>query len=149
MIAYKHQQARRRRPSLSDVPLAAPSVNLVKRVVAVAAVLGSETAEVLTTRNCIARGMRGSRPAKHGFAPRLTRRRVLINTQSTAFITVPRYHFLIYHSRENVYIHFSQRVNTNFRQNSTNYYCQSPQSIHQTARQPPCQAKHPQRMVLA
>ena len=47
-LANEHQQPRRR-PSVPHVLNAAPSRNLVKPVVAVAAVLGSETAEVLVT----------------------------------------------------------------------------------------------------
>ena len=60
-----HQQPRQRSPVLY-APNAAPSGNLAKPVVAVAAVLGSETAEVLVTQNVVTRGTRASGPAKHG-----------------------------------------------------------------------------------
>ena len=50
------------RPSVSDVPNVALSINPVKQVVVVAAVLGSETAEVLATRSFITHGTRASDP---------------------------------------------------------------------------------------
>ena len=64
-----HQQPRRRPPG----PYAAnavPSRNLGKAVVAVVVVLGSETAEVLVTQNCVTLGMRAYRCAKHGHSSR-------------------------------------------------------------------------------
>ena len=63
----EHQQARRRRrPSVPYVPNVAPLGNLGKAVVAVAVVLGSETAEVLATQKYATHGTRASGPAKRG-----------------------------------------------------------------------------------
>ena len=64
-LHIKHQQAVRP-PSVPCVPNAAPSGNLVKTVVAVATVLGSETAELLGMQNSVSRGTGASRLAKHG-----------------------------------------------------------------------------------
>ena len=65
-LTNEHQQPRRR-PSVPYVSNAAPSRNLGKAVVAVAEVLGSETAEVLVTQKAVVtRGTRASGPAKHG-----------------------------------------------------------------------------------
>ena len=66
----KRHQHERRRPSVQYAPNAASSRNLGKAVVVVAAVLGSETAEVLVTQNSVARGTRASRPAQHSLSPR-------------------------------------------------------------------------------
>ena len=66
VLFFEHQQPQRRRPSVTYVPNVAPSRDLVKAVVAVAVVLGSETAEVLVTQNFVIRGTRASRSAKHG-----------------------------------------------------------------------------------
>ena len=63
-LTNEHQQSRRRQlvPHALNV---APSRNLGKAVVAVAAVLGLETAEVLVTqKKLVTPGMRASRPAK-------------------------------------------------------------------------------------
>ena len=65
----KHRQTRRLSAS-PHAPDAAPSRNLVKTVVAVAAVLGSKTVEVLVTQNFSTHGMRVSRLAKHDHNPR-------------------------------------------------------------------------------
>ena len=46
------------------------SGNLGKVVVVVAAVPGSETAEVLVTPSSVTRGTRAYRAAKHGYSPR-------------------------------------------------------------------------------
>ena len=66
---YTHQQPRRR-PQVPYAPNVAPSRNLGKVVVVVAAVLGPETVEVLVTPNLVTRGTRASRSAKHGRSPR-------------------------------------------------------------------------------
>ena len=62
---HKCQQQPRRRKPLGPHAANAPSGNPVKAVVVVAAVLGSETAEVLATLNFVIRGTKGSKPAKH------------------------------------------------------------------------------------
>ena len=64
----EHKQARRR-PLVSYVPNAAPSRNLGKAVVAVAAVLGSKTVEALVTQDFSTRGTRAYMPAKHRDSP--------------------------------------------------------------------------------
>ena len=55
---------------------AAKLINLAKLVVAVAAVLGSETAEVMVATNTITRGLTVFRPAKDGQSPRVPPRHV-------------------------------------------------------------------------
>ena len=65
MPTYTHQQPRQR-ASVSYAPNVASSKNLGKAVVAVAVVLGSETAEVLVVPSSVTRGTKASRPAKHG-----------------------------------------------------------------------------------
>ena len=66
----KHQQPPRRlQPSVRYAANAASSRNLGKAVVAVAAVLGSETAEVLVTPSLITRGTRASGYAKDDCSP--------------------------------------------------------------------------------
>ena len=69
MLTYEHLQPRRRQ-AYPHAPNAVLSENPARLVVAVAAVLGSETAEVLVTQKFITRGTRASRPAKHGRSPR-------------------------------------------------------------------------------
>ena len=64
------RQTRQRRSPFPYAPDAAPSRNLAKLVVAVAEVLGSETAEVLVTPSLITRGTRASRSVKHGQSPK-------------------------------------------------------------------------------
>ena len=64
-----HHQHERRRPSGPYAANVAPSQNLAKLVVAVAAVLGSKAAEALATQDFSTRGTRAYRPAKHGHGP--------------------------------------------------------------------------------
>ena len=67
-LTRKHNQAQRR-PSVSYAANVAPSQNLAKRVVAVAAVLGLKAAEALGTQDFSTRGTRAYKPAKHGHGP--------------------------------------------------------------------------------
>ena len=69
ITTHTHEQPQRRRLAWY-VPNAASSGNLGKSVVAVAAVLGSEIAELLATPSLITRGTRASGPAKHWYSPR-------------------------------------------------------------------------------
>ena len=66
----KYYQSRRRRPLSPYAINVAPSRNLEKAVVVVAAVLGSETVEVPATPSSVTRGTRASGSAKHGRSPR-------------------------------------------------------------------------------
>ena len=66
----KHQQPPRRRRPDQYAANAASLGNLGKAVVVVAAVLGSETAEVLVMPSSVTRGTKASRSAKHGHSPR-------------------------------------------------------------------------------
>ena len=68
MLTCEHQQPRRRHV-YPYVPNAAPSRNPTRLVVAVAVVLGLETAEVIVTENFlnfITRGTKASWPVKQG-----------------------------------------------------------------------------------
>ena len=69
MPTYKHQHSRLR-PSAPHALNAASSGNPGKSVVAVAAALGSETAEVLGTQNFFIRGTRAFGPVQHAHSPR-------------------------------------------------------------------------------
>ena len=66
MLTYQYQQPTQRRTSVPYVANAAASRNPAELVVAVTAVLGLETAQVLLTQIFITRGTRAYRPAKHG-----------------------------------------------------------------------------------
>ena len=68
-LTNEHQQPRQRWPSVPYAPNVALSRNLVKTVVAVAVVLGSEAAAALVTQNFVIRGTRACRPAKHDPSP--------------------------------------------------------------------------------
>ena len=61
---HEHQQSRRRQAS-PHAPNVVPSGDPARQVVAVAAVLGSETAEVLVTENLVTRGPKASWRAKN------------------------------------------------------------------------------------
>ena len=65
MLTYEHQQPQLQRPSGPYAANAAPSRNLERAVVAVAEVLGSETAEVWVTQTFTTVGTRVFRYAKH------------------------------------------------------------------------------------
>ena len=69
-IPLPNIQQPRRRLSVPFAPHVSPSVNPAKGVVAVAAVLGSEPVEALTTAKLSTRGTRAFGPAKHGDSPR-------------------------------------------------------------------------------
>ena len=69
---------------MPHAPAAELSGNLTKAVVAVAEVLGSETVGVLVTQNFTTRGMRVSRPAKHGNFPRQS----LLNKKALVLLMV-------------------------------------------------------------
>ena len=69
MPTYTHEQSRRRQ-SVWYAADAASSRNPGKTVVALAVVLGSETAEVLVTSSSVTLGTRAFRCVKHGRSPR-------------------------------------------------------------------------------
>ena len=69
-MPHQNTDQTRRRSAFPYASDAVSSRNLAKPVVAVTAVLGTETAELQATRNFLTRGPRASRRAKHGRSPR-------------------------------------------------------------------------------
>ena len=85
-----HHQHERRWPSVLYAANVAPSRNLAKLVVAVAAVLGSKAAEVLGTQDFSTRGTRVYMPAKreHGPEQPSTNGKTLLNKKTLTLLMV-------------------------------------------------------------
>ena len=87
---HKNHHQPRRRPSLRYAPNVAPSRNLEKTVVVVAAVPGSKAVEVLATQDFGTRGPRAYRHAKHGHSSgqRSAIRKMLLSTKALSLLMV-------------------------------------------------------------